>query len=192
MAASNSERWNLIVLTTGIPVRQTKFLYRPTGFTLVELLVVIGVVAVLAALLSPALSRAKRQGQSMRCRSNLHQLGLGIHLYAEENGGRVCDLEANPGRTPLDPILGLIQRRDLAHCPEDRDHPAGQVWTSYEWNFEVSGRLLHKLNENHDPGEQSRPHLLTDRESWHGYRNALFADGQVEIMKTSAPNPFRQ
>jgi len=52
------------------------------GFTLIELLVVIAIIAVLAALLLPALARAKEQGKSIRCISNLRQLGLATMLYA--------------------------------------------------------------------------------------------------------------
>ena len=50
------------------------------GLTLVELLVVIGILGILAALLLPGLSRAQRQAQRTRCSSNLHQLGLGLAM----------------------------------------------------------------------------------------------------------------
>jgi prepilin-type N-terminal cleavage/methylation domain-containing protein/prepilin-type processing-associated H-X9-DG protein len=56
------------------------------GFTLVEMLVVIAVIAILAALLLPALSRAKASARKSACISNLRQVGLGIHLYAGDNG----------------------------------------------------------------------------------------------------------
>jgi len=55
------------------------------AFTLIELLVVISIIALLAALLLPALSRAKAAGLSAACKSNLHQIGIGLSLYTSQN-----------------------------------------------------------------------------------------------------------
>jgi prepilin-type N-terminal cleavage/methylation domain-containing protein len=55
------------------------------GFTLVELLVVLAIIAVMAALLLPALSRLKEQGRATVCRNNLKQLSLGFLMYVDDN-----------------------------------------------------------------------------------------------------------
>jgi prepilin-type N-terminal cleavage/methylation domain-containing protein/prepilin-type processing-associated H-X9-DG protein len=62
----------------------------PGGFTLIELLVVIAIIAILAALLLPALAKGKEEGRRANCMSNLRQLQLCWQMYADDNSGVFC------------------------------------------------------------------------------------------------------
>jgi len=71
---------------------------RSRGFTLIELLVVIAVIAILMAIMMPALQRAREQGQRAVCLSSLKQLTLAWVMYYDENDGKIVNAET--GNTP--------------------------------------------------------------------------------------------
>jgi prepilin-type N-terminal cleavage/methylation domain-containing protein/prepilin-type processing-associated H-X9-DG protein len=90
------------------------------AFTLIELLVVIAVIAVLASMLAPAISKGKSRAMSSQCLSNLKQLGVATLVYAQEFNGRIqIDAPLDPGQTwgSLLNSNQAIKSLDIYVCP---------------------------------------------------------------------------
>ena len=126
------------------------------AFTLLELLVVIGIISLLAGLLLPVVNRAKAKAYDSVCVSNLRQLGIVTRMYADENNQRLPSAEILPTQ-PIDPAKPLPRICDLLatylgrtpgtntnsatifKCPGDKAGFFGAEGSSYEWNDQLNG-----------------------------------------------------
>jgi prepilin-type N-terminal cleavage/methylation domain-containing protein/prepilin-type processing-associated H-X9-DG protein len=175
---------------------------RTRAFTLVELLVVIGIIAALIAILLPALNWARASSRRVACRSNLRQVGQAFTMYMDTSKGKLPLVNTMPSLQPpinpgpsmpelFDPYVQGVKR--TFQCGDDR-LPTGsgtyfvQEQSSYQYNpFLASLFAYRPLSDvNAHRGSAAFPILVAfDYEPFHGPSgkpgscNYLFADGSV-------------
>jgi prepilin-type processing-associated H-X9-DG protein/prepilin-type N-terminal cleavage/methylation domain-containing protein len=110
------------------------------AFTLVEILVVIGIITILIAILLPALAKARAASQSIVCMSNLRQLGLATEMYVNQNKGLMPYPTTTKGEqtlwfTALDPFLnaiGGVNRTGVAAERAYKTYKQDPVWDTFD------------------------------------------------------------
>jgi len=103
-----------------------RFLRRSFGFTLVELLTVIGVIALLVAILLPTLAKARRHAETVQCQSNLKQVGYELLMYAQRSRGWLFPPGLNSSlppdqRWPVHVFKPPVWNPPVMICPSDID-----------------------------------------------------------------------
>jgi hypothetical protein len=162
---------------------------------------VIAIIAILASLLLPALARAKDKAKDVTCLNNLKQLGVAVHMYADDHDGLLPEAEQVPSAATgtnilpricdlLAPNLGYVTNsmptvQTVLRCPKDNAGRFESEGSSYEWNNHYGGRPIDNPRTSQNPISDAL--LMYDYENFHmgstnGTKNALFGDFHVERM----------
>jgi prepilin-type N-terminal cleavage/methylation domain-containing protein len=169
------------------------------AFTLIELLVVIAIIAILAAMLLPAVAKAKSKAQRIACISNIKQIGLGFIMFAHDHDGNFPWLvpPADGGSSTMpyawqhfDTVSNELVTPRVLHCPTDKDRPVAERFNGGPNSLEV----LTNAALSYGPGTESTEantfmHIVTDR-------NISGRDGKMcSIAKITQPtvttlNPY--
>jgi prepilin-type N-terminal cleavage/methylation domain-containing protein len=173
---------------------------KPRAFSLIELLIVIAIIAILAALLLPVFDRAQEEGRATACINNLHQIGIALQIYVDANHNTLpvmedAPMDTNALSTNTLPTVNLVLGTDLANtnvlrCPSDFQKIFQLTGSSYSWN-----NLLNGENANHLVvlGLNFRPDAIPvffDKQGFHAARgpkkavNYLYADQHIKNLLT--------
>lgn len=193
-----SSKFQSAVTNSHRPGRWKVPCFPSAAFTLVELLIVLAIVGILAGLLLPVFSRAREAGRSAACLSNLHQVGVALQLYVQDNRNRMpvmYDALFSTNNAPtnmqktVDVVLtNYLGSTNILKCPSDREGVFERTRSSYGWNVLINGQdadHFRVLTLNFNPHQIP---LMFDKEAFHKVRgegkgvNYLYADGHIKNL----------
>lgn len=174
------------------------------GMTMIEILVVMAIIAILAAMLLPAAGKAMEHARRTVCRNNLRQVHLLVMSHASENGGLLPTAQGLiPGQPlPLDQPMRIVAQaistgpeEKVMHCPSDRrKFAAGWSDFSFYWNGKSLGQRTDLLlsssrlaSEKWFWHDRSQPKRYQHTATYLGKATTLLGDGSTHYENVPLP-----
>jgi len=174
------------------------------GFTLVELLVVVAIIGILAGILVPVLGKARENAKRASCKSNLKQIGLALHMYADDNSTVPSSFPTDDGNFSAQSLSFLyndyISTKEVFSCPSNPMSTANLAALTDPGTAIIDGVSAginnwnpgYAYDPNHSNGDEGGTAIASDQPSGTAIgpnhdsigHNVLFVDGHVAWFGT--------
>ncbi len=167
---------------------------RKRGFTLLELMFVISIIAILAAILFPVFARARESARRSTCASNLQQIGVALNMYAQSYDGRYPKKN-----NEFAPVFRYVGNIDIFYCPSDS--------AEHYWQLQPAKMAPYSASHFYGPEIPVRTYssyvyrgglcnddradrvIAGESQTWHGEANVLYLGGYVRTIDAYAYRP---
>lgn len=159
------------------------------GVTLIEIFIVVAIIAALAAVIVPTMTRVKANAHSVQCIAKLREIGIGLNQYFADRGmifpTMVAARESREDDVPaIDTVLLEYVGDEFAfQCPSDHEGIFEKTGSSYFWNSLINGQRMGNMDLLGMIRQESGIPIASDKENFHQHVgdgvNVLYADGHV-------------
>ncbi len=162
------------------PQARPGYTFLRPGYTFLELLATLGIILILLAVLTPVFLQTRNDARRTGCASNLSQIGIAVHLYAQDYSGALP-----PANDALGATMPQIKNYGVLTCPMDLDPQSARMNALQSVQPGVAPYSSYRVRGGLSTDDDPMTALARDRQPWHNGANVLYLDGRVEWISRS-------